>query len=88
MVEMEVEQAYNGTWYLQGYAPIKPEPTKEEISALREQAYVKEVDTLHAEKLRKTVIGTWTEEDETEYVAQVKARSEDIASRYPYSEEE
>ena len=27
MTEMEVEQAYNGNWYLKGYAPIKPEPT-------------------------------------------------------------
>lgn len=24
MVEMEVEQAYNGEWYLKGYAPKKP----------------------------------------------------------------
>ena len=25
MLEMEVEQGYDGTWYLQGYAPIKPQ---------------------------------------------------------------
>ena len=30
MSEMEVEQAYNGQWYLKGYAPEKPEPTLEE----------------------------------------------------------
>lgn len=30
MTEMEVEQAYNGSWYLKGYAPAKPEPTIEE----------------------------------------------------------
>lgn len=30
MVEMEVEQAYNGAWYLLGYAPTEPEPTLEE----------------------------------------------------------
>ena len=30
MKEMEVEQAYNGEWYLKGYAPAKPEPTVEE----------------------------------------------------------
>lgn len=30
MTEMEVEQAYNGNWYLKGYAPVKPEPTIEE----------------------------------------------------------
>ena len=30
MVEMDVEQAYNGSWYLKGCAPVKPEPTIEE----------------------------------------------------------
>lgn len=30
MVEMDVEQAYNGYWYLEGYAPKKP---NEEILA-------------------------------------------------------
>lgn len=28
--ELDVEQAYNGGWYLKGYAPTKPEPTIEE----------------------------------------------------------
>ena len=88
MEEMEVEQAYNGSWYVAGYAPVKPAPTKEEISALREQAYIKEVDILHAQKDRKTILGTWTEEDEANYIAEVKARSEDIANRYPYPTEE
>lgn len=27
MTEMDVEQAYNGSWYLKGYTPQKPEPT-------------------------------------------------------------
>lgn len=31
MTEMDVEQAYNGQWYLSGYAPAKPQPTPEEI---------------------------------------------------------
>ena len=30
MTEQEVEQAYNGQWYLSGYAPTKPEPTIQE----------------------------------------------------------
>ena len=30
MTELEVEQAYDGSWYLKGYAPEKPEPTLEE----------------------------------------------------------
>ena len=33
MTLMEVEQAYNGLWYVKGYAPIEPEPTEDEIKA-------------------------------------------------------
>ena len=36
MVEMEVEQAYNGSWYVKGYAPAKPKPTLEEQVAQTE----------------------------------------------------
>lgn len=32
MTEMEVEQAWDGSWYLKGYCPEKPIPTKEEKS--------------------------------------------------------
>ena len=39
MTEMEVEQAYNGEWYLKGYAPQKPEPTLEEQVSSLEQTY-------------------------------------------------
>ena len=39
MTEMEVEQAYNGQWYLKGYAPAKPEPTLEEQVSFLEQTY-------------------------------------------------
>ena len=35
MTELDVEQAYNGKWYIAGYAPAKPEPTvQEQIEAL------------------------------------------------------
>ena len=37
--EMEIEQSYNGAWYVKGYAPSKPEPTIEEQVALLEQEY-------------------------------------------------
>ena len=39
MTMMEVEQAYNGQWYLKGYAPAKPEPTLEEQVSSLEQTY-------------------------------------------------
>ena len=37
--EMEVEQAYNGSWYVKGFAPAKPEPTTAEKVAELERSY-------------------------------------------------
>ena len=38
MVEMEVEQAYDGSWYVKGYAPEKPvEEMQAEVRAVRNQ---------------------------------------------------
>lgn len=87
MTEMDVEQAYDGSWYVTGYAPEKPEPTYEEVSQAREAEYVRLIDPLHARKLRRTVLGKWTEEDEAEYVAKVTELSDKIAAEHPYPEE-
>lgn len=45
MVEMEVEQAYDGQWYVKGYAPLQPlEQMKEEmIAAFKECRNAEEV---------------------------------------------
>lgn len=44
MSEMEVEQAYDGQWYLKGYAPEKPvEEKKADIRAVRNQ-YLEQTD--------------------------------------------
>ena len=45
MVEMEVEQAYDGQWYVKGYAPLQPlEQLKEEkIAAFKECRNAEEV---------------------------------------------
>ena len=39
MVEQDVELAYDGSWYLFGYAPAKPAPTIEEQVKEKEQEY-------------------------------------------------
>lgn len=88
MIEMEVEQAYNGSWYLQGYVPKKPAPTREEISALREQFYNKKTDKYSCEKIRKTAIGKWTEEDEQQFVKRMTDLEALVQHLYPYTEEE
>jgi predicted S18 family serine protease len=68
MVEMEVEQAWDGSWYLTGYAPEKPAPTKEEVSETRRQLYTQQVDpiTAHINRLKD-------EEQTDEVIAQIEA---------------
>ena len=89
MSEMEVEQSYDDDWYLLGYAPVKPEPTKEEQQKARENAYKAEVDpiTCHIQRLGD-------EEQTAEVIAEIaslveerKAKVAEIKARYPYSEE-
>lgn len=44
MSEMEVEQAYDGSWYVKGFAPEKPTEQKEaEVRAVRNQ-YLEQTD--------------------------------------------
>lgn len=90
MTEMDVEQAYNGQWYVAGCAPVQPEPTIEEkneaIRQTRASLYAELIDPLHAQKQRKVVLGEWTEEMEAEYVAQVKALTAKIQEENPYVE--
>ena len=90
MTEMEVEQAYDGQWYVLGFAPEKPEPTKEEQQQARQQAYQAEVDpiTCHIQRLGD-------EEQTPEVIAEIaslveerKQKVEEIKARYPYPVEE
>ena len=90
MTEMEVELGYNGNWYLAGYAPAKPKPTKEEQQKARENAYRVEVDpiTCHIQRLGD-------EEQTPEIIAEIaslveerKAKVEEIKQRFPYPVEE
>ena len=86
MTEMEVEQDYAGNWYLAGYAPAKPEPTKEEQQKARQEAYAREVDpiTSHIQRLSD-------EEQTPEVIAEIatlveerKDKVAEIKARYPY----
>lgn len=68
--------------------PTPLPPTNEEQRKNRANAYSQEIDPLHAQKIRHSILGDWTEEDEANYVAEVKRLSEDINNRYPYMENE
>ena len=56
------------------------------VSKVRETLYVSQIDPLHAEKQRKVVLGTWTEEMEAEYVAKVQELTAQIQTENPYIE--
>ena len=88
-VEMDVEEAWNGDWYVKGYAPEQV-VTKEEQRENRANAYKEEVDpiTSHIQRLRD-------EEQTEEVIAEIEslvdertAKVEEIKQRYPYPEEE
>lgn len=79
----EIVNGNDGKRYFKGEEPA---PTKEEISQLRATAYL-EIDKLHAKRDRKTVLGTWSSEEEAEYIEKVKTMSAEIAEKYPYPEE-
>lgn len=76
----------NGTYKIMEI--VVPEPTIDEqnavISEKRASEYARLIDPLHARKARKTILGEWTDDDETEYVAKVKELSAEITERYPY----
>lgn len=44
MVEMEVEQAYDGNWYVKGYAPLKPTDVLAEEKRLERDNLLAETD--------------------------------------------
>ena len=56
--------------------------TPEQIEQAKANAYDLEIDPLHARKKRKIILGTWTEEDEENYIKEVKRLSKEISQRY------
>lgn len=87
MSEMEVEQAYDGHWYVKGFAPVQPAPTKEDQKAKRSAIYLIEVDpiTAHIQRLRDEA-----EADEDKIASLIAERAEkvkEIKAKYPYPED-
>lgn len=86
MSEMNVEQAYDGYWYIAGYAPQKPAPTEEEQRQKREQAYTLEVDpiTCHIDRLKDEEQTPEIEQEIAELRQERSDKVEEIKQRYPY----
>lgn len=84
MAEMDIEQGYDGRWYVEGYAPEKPAPTYEEIDKAREEYRKEHIDSKTAMRSRKMANGTWTEEDEQAYLALDSEVTAWIEENMPY----
>ena len=87
--EMDVEQAYNGNWYVSGYAPEKPAPTHEEQRENRANAYQIEVDpiTSHISRLKDEEQTPEIEQEIEDLKQERSEKIEEIKERYPYPEE-
>lgn len=62
-------------------------PTDEEIRQMRIQYRREHIDDQTAERSRKQANGTWTEEDEAEYLALDAEVTAYIEEHFPYNEE-
>lgn len=89
MTEMDVEQAWNGTWYVKGYAPEKPTPTDEEQRTKRAQAYQIEVDSItsHIQRLRDEEQTEEIVNKIEELIEERNTKVQEIKERYPYGED-
>ena len=54
MVQTDVEQAYNGQWYISGYAPIQPEPTYAEKRLSEYPPINEQLDMIYWDKINGT----------------------------------
>ena len=86
MTETDVEQAYNGNWYVIGCAPAKPMPTYDEVKEIRAELYRQYADpiTSHIQRLRDD-----ENPDEEKIAGLIQERSdlvEKIKEENPYPE--
>lgn len=82
--EYEFAEMYAGVIYTDRteYTNAK----NEHIKQTRANLYAKQVDTLHAQKTKDTIMGEWTDEKEQEYIAKVKELTVKIREENPYIE--
>ena len=86
--EMDVEQGYDGNWYVAGYCPEKPTPTEEEQRQKRQQAYAEEADPLKYDYEEACARYGYESEQALASKEIWLAKKDEIRERYPYPEEE
>lgn len=56
MTEMDVEQAYDGTWYVAGYAPEEPEKTYIEKRVAEYPSIAEQLDMIYWDNINGTTV--------------------------------
>lgn len=77
MTEMVVEQAYNGQWYVKGFAPVQPEPTEYEKAQARIAELKAEITSVDYKQF-KYLRGELTAEEWKEVKAYIQVRTAEI----------
>jgi len=67
MTKQDVEQAYDGSWYVKGYAPQKPEKTYAQKRAEEYPSIADQLDMIYWDKVNNTTL--WQDK-----IAQIKAK--------------
>ena len=81
---VDVEMAYDGSFWEIGYVPEKPSPTKDEIRILRQTRYVSEADPIRYDYDEALARG---EETAEELKQEWLAKKDEIRAELPYPEE-
>lgn len=85
MLEIDVEESYDGKWYLVGYAPQQStEEQNEAIRSTRASFYKSEVDTLMAEYNRKKLFNLFADGEEETLKSEISAKVAEIKEQNPY----
>lgn len=82
--EYEYAKMYAGNIYTDRAECVAAQ--NEDIKQKRAALYAEQVDTLHAQKTKDTIMGEWTEEKEQAYIAEVKRLTMQIREENPYVE--
>ena len=82
--EMDVEQSYDGNWYVAGYAPEEPAPTEEEQRQKRQQAFTEEADPLRYNYDEDCARYGYDSEQALASKEIWLAKKDEIRERYPY----
>lgn len=83
MEEMEVEQAWDGAWYLAGHCPEKPVPTEEEINKEKATNQKAELREMAVTAMMTTLSGGDITPAKTAYTEKLNAIEDSVAMYMP-----